>query len=82
MALVAVAMVGALGLPQASQTSATSTEPRSPTHVTGWVPVIEVEDPRAPVVLYALIDRAPRFTSFVTSPTGEKIPVVEDLSAL
>jgi hypothetical protein len=69
-------------LPQTNQPSALSTESRSPTHLSGWVPVVEVEDPRAPVVFYALIARAPRFTSFVTSPTGEQIPVVEDLSAI
>jgi len=83
MALVALAMVGALGLPRSSPASSGSEEVRSnPTRLTGWVPVVEVEDPRAPVVLYALTVGAPRFTSFVESPTGEQMPVPEDQSAV
>ena len=82
MALVALAMVGALGLPKADQVSAGTSEVRSPTHFTGWVPVVEVEDPRAPVVFYAMIDRLPRFTSFVKTPTGKQVPVPEVLSTV
>ena len=82
MALVALAIVGALGLPNADQISAGTSEVRSPMHFTGWVPVVEVEDPRAPVVLYAMSDRLPRFTSFVQTPTGKQIPVPEDLSTV
>jgi hypothetical protein len=83
MALVALAMVGALGLPRSSPASGGSEEVRmNSAHLTGWVPVVEVEDPRAPVVFYAMIDRVPRFTSFVESPTGEPIHIPEDLSAL
>ena len=82
MALVALAMVGALGLPKADQVSTGTSEVRSPTHFTGWVPVVEVEDPRAPVVFYAMIDRLPRFTSFVKTPTGKQVPVPDVLSTV
>lgn len=82
MALVALAMVGALGLPKANQVATGTSEVRSPTHFTGWVPVVEVEDPRAPVVFYAMIDRLPRFTSFVKTPTGKQVPVPEVLSTV
>jgi hypothetical protein len=82
MAIVVVAMVGALGLPRSTSTSGLEDVRSNPTRLHGWVPVVEVEDPRAPVVFYALIDGAPRFTSFIESPGRKPVPVFEDLSAV
>jgi hypothetical protein len=82
MAIVVVAMMGALGLPRSTSTSGLEDVRSNPTRLHGWVPVVEVEDPRAPVVFYAAIDGAPRFTSFIESPGRKPVPVFEDLSTV
>ncbi|HEU4751452.1 MAG TPA: hypothetical protein VFT54_10365 [Acidimicrobiia bacterium] len=80
MAVVAMLMVGALGLPGRNAVSVI--ESRDVTRFTEWVPVVEVEDPRAPVVFYALIDRVPRFITFIESQPGESVPEAQDLLAV
>lgn len=80
MAVIAMLMVGALGLPGRNAVSVI--ESHDLARFSGWVPVVEVEDPRAPVVFYALIDRAPRFITFIESQPGEFVPEVQDLSAV
>ncbi len=80
MALVAVLIVGAMGMPD--RNSAPVVHSPNPARITGWVPVVEVEDPHAPVVFYALVDRAPRFITFIESQPGESLPEAQDLSTV
>lgn len=80
MALVAVVTVGAMGIPGRNAPPAVVSQNLS--GVTRWVPVVELEDPRAPVVFYALVERAPRFITFIESQPGETLPEEQDLSTV
>ncbi|MEX0700152.1 MAG: hypothetical protein WD354_10530, partial [Acidimicrobiia bacterium] len=81
MALIAVLMVGAMGLPSRNP-PVPIVETGEPVEFTGWVPVVEVQEPQAPVVFYAAVDSAPRFITFIESQPGEHLPEEQDLSAV
>ncbi|MDP3983654.1 MAG: hypothetical protein Q8Q52_01435 [Acidimicrobiia bacterium] len=47
-----------------------------------WAPVVEVEDPRAPLLAYAIVAKTPRFVSFVGTPQNDSSPDPFDMVAI
>lgn len=67
MVLVSVVLVAALARPGTVADLPTSTAEGHSDRVSAWVPVVEVEDPRAPLVMHSISHKTDRFVIFIDS---------------
>jgi hypothetical protein len=75
MALIAVVLLGLMARPLLSTPTTAHEAPHL--DLTAWVPVVEVPDPTAPLLLHAITPKPDRFVKFVPSETSEPDPIPE-----